>query len=75
MKIRVVTLVAISLFSPVICRSIWAADSVGQSESERLKNLEDAVRQLQQRNSDLEREVKQLKSRNTPFAPVLSGPE
>ena len=75
MKIRVVNLVAIFLFSSLIFRPIWAADSVGQSEAERLKNLEDAVRQLQQRNADLEREVKQLKSRNTPFAPVLSGPD
>jgi phosphate-selective porin OprO/OprP len=75
MKIRVVTLVAIFLLSSLICRPIWAADSVGQSEAERLKNLEDAVRQLQQRNADLEREVKQLKSRNVPFAPVLSEPD
>jgi len=75
MKIRVVLAVATFLLSALICRSIWAADSVGQSEAERLKNLEDAVRQLQQRNADLEREVKQLKSRNGPFAPVLSGPD
>jgi len=63
MKIRVVNRVAIFLFCSLIFRSIWAADSVGQSEAERLKNLEDAVRQLQQRNADLEREVKQLKSK------------
>ncbi len=75
MKIRIVFAVAIFLLSSLICRPIWPADSVGQSEAERLKNLEDAVRQLQQRNADLEREVKQLKSRNTPFAPVLSGPD
>jgi len=75
MKIRVVFAVAIFLLSSLICRPIWPADSVGQSEAERLKNLEDAVRQLQQRNADLEREVKQLKSRNSPFAPVLSGPD
>jgi len=65
MKIRVVNRVAIFLFCSLIFRSIWAADSVGQSEAERLKNLEDAVRQLQQRNADLEREVKQLKSKET----------
>jgi len=75
MKIRVVTLVATFLLSSLICRPIWAADSAGQSEAERLKNLEDAVRQLQQRNAALEREVKQLKSRNAPFAPVLSEPD
>jgi phosphate-selective porin len=63
MKIRVVFAVAIFLLSSLICRPIWPADSVGQSEAERLKNLEDAVRQLQQRNADLEREVKQLKSK------------
>jgi phosphate-selective porin len=44
--------------------------------------LENAVRQLQQRNAEqeqrnaaLEREVKELKSRNAPFAPVLAEPE
>src|SRR5260370_39905853 len=75
MKIRVVFAVAIFLLSSLICRPIWPADSVGHSEAERIKNLEAAVRQLQQSNADLEREVKQLKTRNTPFAPVLSGPD
>jgi phosphate-selective porin OprO and OprP len=82
MKIRVVFAVATFLLSSLVCPPIWAADSAGQSDAERLKNLENAVRQLQQRNADqeqrnaeLEREVKELKSRNAPFAPVLSGPE
>ncbi len=43
------------------------------SETERLEKLENAVRQLQQRNADLESEVHQLKTRS-PLAPVF-GPE
>ena len=44
------------------------------AEDERLKKLENAVKQLQQRNSELEQEVHQLKSRS-PFAPEISTPE
>jgi Phosphate-selective porin O and P len=62
MKIRVVFVVATFLPSSLICLPVRAADST-QSDAERLKILEDAVRQLQQRNADLEREVKQLKSK------------
>jgi phosphate-selective porin len=65
----------------LICLPLPAADSA-QSDAERLKILENAVRQLQQRNAEqeqrnaeLEREVKELKSGNGPFAPILSGPE
>ena len=74
MKIRVVSAVATFLLSSLSCLPLRAADSA-QSNAERLKNLENAVRQLQQRNTELEREVKELKSRNGPFAPILSGPE
>ena len=74
MKIRVVSAVATFLLSSLSCLPLRAADSA-QSNSERLENLEKAVRQLQQRNADLEREVKELKSRNGPFAPILSGSE
>ncbi|MEY2486045.1 MAG: phosphate-selective porin OprO and OprP [Verrucomicrobiota bacterium] len=46
-----------------------------QSDSERLQNLEKAVRQLQERNAELEKEVRQLRPKSGPFAPILSGPE
>lgn len=45
------------------------------NEADRLQKLEQAVRQLQQRNSELEGEVRKLKAKNTPFAPVNSTPE
>src|SRR5438445_3263915 len=81
MKIRVVFAVAAFLLPFLICLTLRAADSA-QSDAERLKILEDAVRQLQQRNAEqeqrnakLEAEVRELKSRNTPFAPVLPEPD
>jgi cell division protein FtsB len=81
MKIWVVFAVATFLASSLICLPLRAADSA-QSDAERLKILEDAVRQLQQRNAEqeqrnakLEAEVRELKSRNTPFAPVLPEPD
>jgi hypothetical protein len=81
MKIWVVFAVAAFLPPFLICLPLPAADSA-QSDAERLKILEDAVRQLQQRNAEqeqrnakLEVEVRELKSRNAPFAPVLAEPE
>ncbi len=53
---------------------LQAQDTAGRSEAERLQKLENAVRQLQQRNSDLESQVQQLKAKS-PFAPVISGTE
>jgi len=53
MKIRVVFAVATFLPPSLICLPLRAADSA-QSDAERLKILEDAVRQLQQRNAKLE---------------------
>lgn len=47
-----------------------AADSAKLSDAERLEKLEQAVRQLQQRNGELEEEVHQLRKRE-PFAPIL----
>ena len=80
MRIRIVFAVATLVFVSVI--PLRAADPAAQSQADRLRNLEQAVQQLQQRNADqeqrnaeLEREVKELKSRNGPFAPILSGPE
>jgi phosphate-selective porin len=75
MKTQIVVALALfSLFMParvLLC----AADVAGQSEAERLQNLEQSVRQLQQRNAELEREVKELKSKSGPFAPMLGSPE
>jgi septal ring factor EnvC (AmiA/AmiB activator) len=81
MKIRVVFAVATFLSSSLICLPLRAADSA-QSDAERLKNLENAVRQLQQRNAEqeernakLEAEVRELKARKSPFEPILAEPE
>ena len=51
MKIRVVFAVAAFLPPFLVCLPLRAADSA-QSDAERLKILEDAVRQLQQRNAE-----------------------
>jgi hypothetical protein len=63
-------------FTFVFCAGIvlplCAADP--PSDSERLQNLEKAVRQLQERNAELEKEVDQLKTRG-PFVPILAKPE
>jgi phosphate-selective porin len=63
------------LFFSLICLPTHGADRAGQSDEERLQNLEKAVRQLQQRNAELENEVHQLKSKREPFAPILSKSE
>jgi len=72
-KFRIVFAVAILLGSPIISLPLSAADP--PSEAERLQNLENAVRQLQQRNAELEEEVRELKSKSGPFRPMFSGPE
>jgi phosphate-selective porin len=54
--------------------SLRAQDPPGRSESERLKKLEDAVHQLQQRNAQLENEVRELKANRGPMAPILATP-
>lgn len=45
------------------------------SEADRLRKLENAVKQLQQRNAALENEVEQLKTTHGPMAPILASPE
>jgi phosphate-selective porin len=50
-----------------------AQEAPGHTDAERLQRLENAVKQLQQRNAELESEVHQLKGRS-PLAPVF-GPE
>ena len=66
--------VALCLFTAVGL-PLHAQDSQDRSESERLKKLEDAVRQLQQRNAQLESEVRGLKATHGPMAPILATPE
>jgi phosphate-selective porin len=61
------------VFSTSMVFPLYAADS--PSDSERLHNLEKAVRQLQERNAELEQEVQQLKAKSGPFAPILAKPE
>jgi phosphate-selective porin len=73
MKFRILSAVATFCVSSLISPPLRAAET--QSEAERLQNLENAVRQLQQRNAELENEVHELKSKNGPFHPMLSGPE
>jgi phosphate-selective porin len=69
------SVIAAAAFFFLVCLPLRGADSTGQSETERLQNLEKAVRQLQERNAQLENEVRQLKSKHEPFAPVLSSPD
>ena len=68
------------VFSTGMVLPLCAADPL--SDSERLQNLEKAVRQLQQRNAklekgnaELEKEVQQLKAKGGPFAPIFAKPE
>jgi phosphate-selective porin len=53
---------------------VRAQDTSNPSQDERMKKLENAVHQLQQRNSELENEVQQLKGRS-PFVPEIGGGE
>lgn len=63
--------IACLFLSALLARPLSAQDSPGRSEAERLQKLENAVRQLQQRNSELESEVHELKTKG-PFAPAFS---
>src|SRR5438105_3329691 len=73
MKFRILSAVVVFCVSSLISVPLRAADP--PSEAERLQNLENAVRQLQQRNAELENEVRELKSKGGPFRPMFSGPE
>jgi phosphate-selective porin OprO and OprP len=68
-------IVVAALAFGAVCFPLRAQNSSGPSEAERLKKLEDAVRQLQQRNAELENEVHQLKANRGPMAPILATPE
>jgi phosphate-selective porin len=65
----------IAFFCTARAFPLYAQDLPGRSESERLKKLEEAVRQLQQRNAQLETEVHDLKATHGPMAPMLATPE
>ena len=73
MKFRILSAVVVFCVSSLISVPLRAADP--PSEAERLQNLENAVRQLQERNAQLENEVRELKSKSGPFRPMFSGPE
>jgi phosphate-selective porin len=65
-------LACLTIFTP----KAFAADPADPSQSSgRLQKLEDAVRQLEQRNAELEKEVRELKAKREPFAPILAEPE
>jgi phosphate-selective porin len=70
MKLRIVFALAAFFGSSLICLPLRAADSL--SEAERLQKLEQAVQQLQQRNTELEQEIKSLK-KQSPFAPEFDA--
>lgn len=72
---KVISALASSVFALALSMPAHAADSSPPSEAERLQKLEQAVRQLQQRNSELETEVHSLKSKSGPFAPIITEPE
>src|SRR5947208_12643574 len=73
MKFRIFSAVVVFCVSSLISVPLRAADP--PSEADRLRNLENAVRQLQERNAELENEVRELKSKGGPFRPMFSGPE
>ncbi|MGI9087420.1 MAG: porin [Chthoniobacterales bacterium] len=64
--------VTLGLFSLLVL-PLRAQDAPG--EAERLRKLEKAVQQLQERNSALESEVRQLKSKRDPFGSQYSKSE
>jgi phosphate-selective porin OprO/OprP len=70
MKLRIVCISTACCFCFAIVRP-----AVAQSEADRLRNLEKAVHQLQERNAELEGEVKQLKAKSGPFAPLFPKSE
>jgi phosphate-selective porin len=67
MKLQIVCIGAACCFS-------ISLPAAAQSDADRLRNLENAVRQLQERNAQLEGEVKALKKSNR-FEPMFPQPE
>jgi phosphate-selective porin len=74
MKLRIAFALPV-VGSALICCPLSAEDATSKTDSERLHDLEKAVRQLQQRNAQLENEVQTLKSKTRPFAPIVSKSE
>jgi phosphate-selective porin OprO/OprP len=58
----------------LLCLPLRAQDSK-LSDSERLRALENDMRQLKQRNAELESEIHEIKAKRSPFAPVISKEE
>lgn len=65
-------LVAAVGFFALLTLPLHAQDAVNQSEAARLEKLENAVRQLQQRNAALESEVHELRAKG-PLAPAFGA--
>src|SRR4051812_31828276 len=70
MKTRIVCIGAACCFCFAF---IWPA--AAQSDAERLRSLEQAMRQLQERNAQLESKVKTLEAKSDRFAPMFPEPE
>jgi hypothetical protein len=66
--------VAFVLFASSLLQ-LQAQELPGNSAPERLRKLEEAVRQLQQRNAQLESEVHNLKANRGPMSSILASPE
>jgi phosphate-selective porin len=70
--LKPLTLAAIAVVLTLTTLPRICSAQADNSEAARLKKLEDAVRLLQQRNTELEHEVHDLKASHQPFAPVIS---
>jgi phosphate-selective porin len=70
MKARIVCIGAACCFCFAFIRPAAA-----QSDAERLRSLEQAMRQLQERNAQLESKVKTLEAKSDRFAPMFPQPE
>ena len=75
MKRMNTSITAVALLCVTMLPSLRAAETTDSSDAERLRKLESAVRQLQQRNAELEKKVQQLTTNKQPFAPILSSPD
>jgi phosphate-selective porin len=65
---------AVIVLSSLLCLPLRAQDSK-LSDSERLRALENDMRELKQRNAQLESEIHEIKAKRSPFAPVISKEE
>ena len=65
---------SIALILSALCMPLCAQDAAATSEGERLRKLEEAVAQLQERNAELEQEVKSLKKQTASAREVDTSP-